>query len=161
MTRTAKPQAASPFSCPASASSFRGCSSVGLLPRGAPLGMGNCHPNYYHSNYTHYMGFIWDRWVGERSSSFFWGADGRGGYQGDELFASKRQGCCVYRKPRPDLFVTAPCSNGSLPAFQVREKAIQRIEILRLSAGISRDFPCNLAESPCISLICKERRVGL
>jgi hypothetical protein len=32
-----KQTAASPFSCPALASSFRGCSSVGLLPQGPPM----------------------------------------------------------------------------------------------------------------------------
>ena len=54
-----------------------------------------------------------------------------------------------------------PAMNEFLPARLVREKAIQRLEIVRLSAGISRSCPCNLAESPCISLMSRERRVGL
>jgi hypothetical protein len=44
-----------------------------------------------------------------------------------------------------------PAMNEVLPARQVRERAIQRIEMLRLSAGINRRFPCNLAQSRCIS----------
>jgi hypothetical protein len=40
--------------------------------------------------------------------------------------------------------------NEVLPARQVGERAIQHVEMLRLSAGINRRFPCNLAESPCI-----------
>jgi hypothetical protein len=61
-----------------------------------------------------------------------------------------------YACPLPSLLM-----NEVLPAREVRERAVQRIEMLRLSAGINRRFPCNLVKSPCISQICRERRVGL
>jgi hypothetical protein len=53
-----------------------------------------------------------------------------------------------------------PAMNTVLPARCVRERALYRIEMPRFSAGVRRRFPCNLAESPCISPNCRERRVG-
>jgi len=54
-----------------------------------------------------------------------------------------------------------PVMKQVIPARQDTERAIQRIEMLRLSAGISRCSRCFLAESPCISYFSRERRVGI
>jgi hypothetical protein len=48
-----------------------------------------------------------------------------------------------------------------LPARSLRERDVQRVEMLRLSAEMNRRFTCFLAESPCISRFGRERQVGL
>jgi hypothetical protein len=76
--------------------------------------------------------------------------------------ASQRWGAlsangCVYRSALARL----PALKAVLLALSVRERAIQRVEILKLSAAKKRSLPCNLEESPCIYPMCRERRVGL